>query len=249
MRDNKLLLCYNDYVKIHYYKLKSVSVFTGENNMDSTMEKIMALVPFLAAAFGEHCEVALQDCRTGCIIAISNGHISGRHVGSPLTDFARKIIDSGQWKEQDYFANYEGHTQDGRLLRSSTFFIKEKGELIGMLCINIDTTEYYNISQLVLSLGGLSQSLLPVLKGSSPLQQHHENFYNSIDDIFTAVLKELYGSTPPEKYTQETRMEILRRLNDMGVFLIRGSVSRIASKLNCSNSSLYRYLAEINNKN
>ncbi|MDR2784579.1 MAG: PAS domain-containing protein, partial [Treponema sp.] len=51
------------------------------------IEATKGIVEFLGEACGENCEIVLQDLREGKmeIVAIANGHISGRTVGAPPT--------------------------------------------------------------------------------------------------------------------------------------------------------------------
>jgi predicted transcriptional regulator YheO len=209
------------------------------------LQNYKKLVPFLGKVLGDHCEVALQDCRKGYILAIANGHISSRTVGAPLTDLAKKMIEEGKWKTSDYICNYEGHARDGKLLRSSTFFIKSGFRLLGMLCINIDTTDYQKVSELALKLGGLfpGQIITETTNGEPPEQ---ETFFDSMDDTITHILKDMYGDQLSEKFTQTERLNIISKLNDKGVFLVKGSINRIAVVLGCSEASIYRYLSKIN---
>ena len=69
------------------------------------------LVDFLGeGVLGENAEVVLRDCRKPDhdIIAIANGHVSGRTIGAPITDFTLSILANEEWKEKDYVVNYEG---------------------------------------------------------------------------------------------------------------------------------------------
>lgn len=202
------------------------------------------LIHFLGEALGEHCEIALQDCNKGYIEAIINGHISGRKVGAPLTDLAKKIIENGDWKKYDYITGYEGYTFDGKILRSSTFFIKDNGRLEGMLCINLDTSYYSQISELILKLGGLTTVGKTVLIGNEP-NARHETFIDNVEDIFTSVIRKLYGDGIPENFTQDDRLNIIRHLEDKEMFKIKGTIPFIAEKLRCSEASIYRYLSRI----
>ena len=100
-------------------------------HMEDLMNYYIRLVPFLGEALGKSFEVAVLDCRTESIVAITNNHISGRSVGAPMTDFAKKMVSSGEWRNRDYIASYSGHTGNNKLLRSSTYFIKSGDTLLG----------------------------------------------------------------------------------------------------------------------
>lgn len=214
--------------------------------MTNILEYYKKLVPFLGYAIGPSCEVALQDCQTGCIVAIANSNISGRKVGAPLTDLARHIISNNIWKEQDYIAGYEGRSQDGRLLRSSTFFIKENGRLLGMICINYDTSCFSQISRAMLELGGLTYSCDPVLINAVGHETApKESFLDNLDDSINNTIAEFFGNQIPEHFNQNERIEIIRKLNDKGIFLVKGGVGHVSSLLHCSDASVYRYLSLI----
>jgi predicted transcriptional regulator YheO len=204
------------------------------------------LVDFLGRAYGENCEIVLQDLREGrmCITAIANGRISGRAVGDPLTALAQRMITRGVWKKQDYICNHRGKTRDSRTLRSSTVFLKENDKLLGMLSINIDVSRYLDLSQGILALAGLYTEF-----PKTAIEDRKENFVDHAETVVKSVLEE-FGITENERgtFTQEERLAVVERLMDHGAFLVRGSVSSAAEKLGCSEASLYRYIATINRR-
>jgi predicted transcriptional regulator YheO len=219
------------------------------------IEAAKSIVEFLGKACGENCEVVLQDLREGKmgIIAIANGHISGRKVGSPPTDLALHLVAQEVWKTRDYICNYEGKTRDNRILHSSTFFLKNasKDKLLGMLCINIDTSKYIQLSEAALRLAGLDL----VNTSRSPKAEDNlnppvvENFYENMEEIIKSVLQELgLGDVPNPRLSKEERLVIIERLMEHGVFLLRGSISSMAEKLCCSEASIYRYIAMVNKR-
>lgn len=63
-------------------------------------------------------------------------------------------------------------------MKSSYFFIKDAGQLIGMLSINSSATQYQKLCQEILQLGGFS-SLLTLQPGkSAPVPDHFsERFF------------------------------------------------------------------------
>jgi len=104
------------------------------------LQQYVKLTEFLGHTLGPDYEVALHDLtdRNRSIVAIANSHVSGRELGAPLTNTALKILRDKSYESHDYLLHYRGVSADGRILRSSTFFIKQNGKLIGMLCINFD---------------------------------------------------------------------------------------------------------------
>jgi predicted transcriptional regulator YheO len=205
-----------------------------------------ALVEFIGQAYGENCEAVLLDLRPGrrCVTAIRNGQISGRAAGSALTDTALRMEKSGIWKTRDHVCNYAGKAADGRSLRSSVYFIKDEGKLLGMLCINVDTSRFSAISRELLRLGGIEPRDKSAEKKDGAAAPLH-----SRDGIIAAVFAEMgLDSGSAAELDQEKRLAVTERLMDQGLFQIRGSVSVLAKKLRCSEASLYRYIGMIRKK-
>ena len=63
---------------------------SAADNNRKTVEAYIPMVKFIAAVCGPRCEVALHDLDDvdHSIVAIENGHITGRKVGDGLVDFA-----------------------------------------------------------------------------------------------------------------------------------------------------------------
>lgn len=124
--------------------------------MDARLEPYRVVVSFLGEALGPDYEVVLHDLTSedGTIVAIVNNHISGRTEGAPLSNMALRFIQERMYEKQDYLAGYQGASQAKGRLRSSTMFIKDNGQLIGMLCINFAAGKYSRIAQELLALCG-----------------------------------------------------------------------------------------------
>lgn len=216
--------------------------------MSDIMKHYEVLTNFLGNVLSDNYEIALLDLREGkrCITAIANGQNSGRTVGAPLTDLALKIIKEGIWKKEPYLLNYSGLTKDKRPLISSTFFIKEGQELLGMLCLNVDTQIYQQLCQSILKLGGLSIDS-PSSKFIDLPVEHTETFTNDIGDIIASAMPDYITENriPADRLTQDEKISIVKQLNEKGVFMIKGAVSEAALKLNCSDATIYRYLSKI----
>ena len=206
------------------------------------------ITDFLGKVLSENYEVALLDLRDGkrCITAIANGQNSGRSVGAPITDLALKIIQQDIWKKEPYLVNYSGLTKDKRPLISSSFFIKEEDKLLGMLCLNVDIRVYTDLCHSILKMGritaGFEEEILPEI-----VPEHTETFTNDISDMIDSTMQDYIREEriPVERLTQEEKISIVKQLNEKGIFLIKGAVSEVAAKLNCSEATVYRYLSKI----
>ena len=131
--------------------------------MDARLEPYRTLVSFLGEALGPDYEVVLHDLTSeeGTIAAIVNNNISGRTEGAPLSNMALRFIHGKVYEKQPYVAGYQGASQAKGRLRSSTMFIKDGSELIGMLCINFDAAKYSRMAQELLALCGAHQEPSP----------------------------------------------------------------------------------------
>lgn len=216
--------------------------------MVDIMEHYEKLVHFLGNVLTPNCEIALLDLRDNknCITAIANGHVSGRTIGAPITNLALQIISNNIWLQSDSQCNYLGLTKDNNHLRSSTYFIKDNNELVGMLCINIDITPFETLSKSILQMAYLNSDPLPV-SISEPSNIKHENFSNSLSDTIHNILKENITATaiPVNRLTQKEKISLVSKLHQNGVFHIKGAVANVAESLQCSEATIYRYLNKV----
>jgi predicted transcriptional regulator YheO len=208
-------------------------------------ERFDILAQFLSKSFGKNSEIVIQSTlkENSGIVAIYNGHISGRKVGDSLTRLALQIIEEKLYLENEYLVNYEGKSKDpSRIIQSSTYFIKnEVNEMIGMLCVNTDVTEYRSIAADVLSLVSLDNLLVEEGQVNQPIL-YTEKISQTIPDIIKDIFLEL-NILEDEKLDKNQKIEIISELNKRGVFNMKGAISEVAKTLNISEPSAYRYLA------
>lgn len=198
----------------------------------------VGLVPFLAAVCGPGAEIVVHDVMNteNSIIAIGNG-ISGRKIGDPLTDLARDFQQSGVYKDNEFMHKYKGHTKKGDFL-SSTFFIKNKGKLIGMLCINksmVPTQELNVALQTLMEQFNLA---------SAPADSASENLNGPIANMMNNRITEIISQSGilPSRMSIDEKVKTVHRLNDAGVLMMKGAVAEIAKQLSVSIPTVYRYL-------
>ena len=207
------------------------------------------LVDFLGEVLGENAEVVLRDCRKPDhdIIAIA----SGRTIGAPITDFTLSILANEEWKEKDYVVNYEGKAAPDKRLRSSTYFIREEGKLVGQLCVNIDMTPYEQVMDRIRQLSGMGLMSDGGQSGiicSGPVENFSEDV---IGDMMKKAVITVVGSSEAkvrERLTQKEKIEIIGELNRAGLFQLKGAVGAVAEYLYCSEASVYRYQSKIQRK-
>ena len=164
------------------------------------------------------------------------------------------ILRDRSYETNDYCLQYHGISVNGKDLRSNTFFIKQDGRLIGMLCINFDDSRYRDISDRILGLCHPDLFVTNVLMQPSMSRPPEdrpapEKFRNSADAVAVdAINRELDRmGVVPERLTSEERLKVITALEASGTFLLKGAVKSAAASLHCSQASIYRYLAQVKN--
>ncbi|PEY30852.1 YheO-like PAS domain protein [Bacillus cereus] len=216
------------------------------------LKRYIPLVHFIADVIGENCEVVLHDVTNPdeSIIEVVNGHLSGRKVGGHLTDLALKILQEKKYIEKHFISNYKGNSKNNQTFRSSSYFIKdEHNNIIGMLCVNID------ISNIIKARDWLDSMIMSNTSMNDDAEKSHpnleldlsenleENLDSLLSSLITGVLLEC--EVPPERMSPDEKMEVIKKLNDKGVFLLKGGVSEVAKHLKASEATIYRYLNKV----
>lgn len=202
------------------------------------MEFLRDMVRALAAQFGSNCEVVLHDLRRpydSTIVAIENGHVTGRKVGDPGTNLGLEIL-RGTEQDGNKF-NYLTQTKDGRMLRSTSVYMKNKnGETIGALCINFDITDLMVAEKTLQSLTLTGQA--------SPVK---ESFVSNVSDLLDALLQEAQEQIgkPVALMQKEDKRRMVELLDRKGALLVKKGGERICQFLNISKYTLYSYLEEV----
>lgn len=232
-----------------------------DNEQDTVLAQDLALVQsyiplveFLGMALGQSTEVVLHDVAhpDQSVIAIANGHVSGRSIGSPSTDLMFKVLRDGIRDGKDYVIGYEAHSPLHEVpLVSSTFFIRRDGRIVGALCLNTDPSAFIAVKQSLERLGTLYFSTMQhssatattnATAGSNEMQE--ENLVASVADMAADTIAAMCTrrGMNAHKLSVDDRLEIIRTLNDRGYFRFKGSIGTVADQLGVAESSVYRYL-------
>ncbi len=204
------------------------------DKMHPLMVNIIPLVDLIAEAFGKNCEVALFEMSSNnSIIYIANGHVTGRKVGDTMRQ--HEITSIQNVNGHNKVLNYSSTTKEGRTLKSSMYFIKNDSEQnIGCLCINFD------VSDLVVASKAL-ENLLSI--GQCQTNNVKDNINDILIDIVNSTLNSI--GIPISYLNKDDKVEIVKKLNDKGLFLIKGAVDYVAERLCVSRYTIYNYLEEI----
>lgn len=221
--------------------------------MHELVARHQPLVRFLAEVMGPSTEVVLHDLTDPeqSIVAIENGAVSGRAVGGPVTDLLLKVIHDGG--RQDFIANYRATLKGDRSSRSSSYFIRDpKGAIVGVLCVNTDLSCAVELERQLKAFIDLAPPgaapASPAAAAAAPAPEPaeaSEHLHATIDEVLRSMVEQVLGPADGQaKLSPGEKAEIIRRLNDTGLFLLKGGVSEVARRLNISEASVYRYISK-----
>lgn len=213
--------------------------------MNPNIKKFIPIADFLGEVLGTNTEIIVHDLTNykHSIVHIINQHISNRQIGDPITDLVLEFIASESKGNKQFISNYNSKTVEGRLLYSSTYFIRdEKNEIVGALCLNSD---YHDVKK---SLSFLT-SLLPNYVDDKVLSLNNikENLNSNPQELTLNKIDAIINQFDviPQRMTTEEKTDIISALNECGIFNIRGSVQEVADKLHMSEPSVYRYIKKL----
>lgn len=211
-------------------------------NADEVLQVFRPVMHAIAAAGGPTVEVVLHKLDGAdvdldhTIIAIENGHVTGRSVGGPSTSLGLDVM-SDRKKDHDAFG-YTGFTDDGRELRcSSVYFHNADGNIVAALCINVDLSSLRQARSLL-------NALLPAapVSESSPREYFGTDLVAILDAMVTEVIDGI--GRPVGQMSRDDKIAVLRRLDQQGATQMRKSVESIAARLGISRVTAYAYLDE-----
>lgn len=201
------------------------------------MEFFQVLSRNLGIQFGTNCEIVLHDFTQekldSTIVAVTNGHVTGRSLGDGPTSLFFRYFKDGMHEDIEPYINC---TDDGRIFKSSTTLIKNsEGKVIGSLCINMDITALKMMENSIQKFCSLD---------SQPLVEEH--FPNKVSELLEQMLEEctLRIGKPPQTMSREEKIQAIRYLDQKGIFLITKSGKRVCSYFQISKYTFYNYLDE-----
>ncbi|MBK4161430.1 transcriptional regulator [Corynebacterium macginleyi] len=239
---------------------------------ENFLEQYIPLVDFLGQAMGPNTEIVLHDLDVPdkSIIGIANGHISGRELGGPVTDFALWFMKQGDAAAVPMMTGYRAVNGEGKVCRSSSYFLRDAtGHMRGMLCINVELSELIQIRDAADTLiGGTEAPALdkakafggypgttappktPALEAAAnkkPEEPYSESLRSNVEHLLDSMLDSAISthSTPVTSMQRHERLEVIATLEDDGFFLLKGGIAAAAARLGVSEPTVYRYLVQV----
>jgi predicted transcriptional regulator YheO len=203
-------------------------------------EQLKIVVDGIARTFGRRCEVVLHDLSDlkRSIIKIENGQVTGRSVGSSITDQGLKYLRND--RGENLLINYPSTTEDGRFLKSSTFIFRDmQGIPAAAVCVNFDVTDILNFNAAIDDIFGFPEET----DVKTAIETFQGDAGTTLNEIADKTIRKAGKAIP--SMGKSDKIEIIRLLEDQGFFLIKGAIKFIANKLMVSKFTIYNYLDKV----
>lgn len=212
--------------------------------MRHTLDFLKQLAHGLAIQFGSSCEIAIHDLKTKdlekSIVYIENGHISNRQIGDGPSGIVLETLQSDPSTIHDKLS-YLTKTEDGRILKSSTFYIRDDdGSISYIFSLNYDITAFTAASTAIQSLIATKDNL-PDLTGDSPRQITH-----NVNELLDLLIEQAVAKVgkPVAMMNKDDKVAVVQYLDHAGAFLITKSGDKVSSYLGISKFTLYSYIGK-----
>jgi len=209
------------------------------------LRSYFAVAQGLAEMFGPQCEVVLHDLAQmpHSIVAIENGHVTGRRQGDAPTD---QMLRSLRNADDTPDVRLYGTSTDGRILKSLAVTLRDgDGRPVGVLGVNLDVSELVRAQRALASLAAVGA---PHDAGAPETE---ELFGGDIRDVLAGMISAILadmGKTPATM-SRDEKMEVVARLEERGAFLVKRSAEQVAEALDLSRFTIFSYLKEIRRQN
>lgn len=203
---------------------------------DSILGHYVQVASIVAEMFAPDLEVIVHDLRNpdASIVAIFNGHVTGRKIGDATSDLGRKRL---RGEVPDRIVNYKNESPTGDQMRSSTLAIRmPDGALLGSIAFNFRLTAFYDFSKF----------LNTFLQGNQYdfLETKESFFFNTPKEEIREVYLQFLIQKGWQGHTLSSsqKREVVRFFYQQGHFNKRGIVTEIAELLKLTRATVYRYL-------
>lgn len=211
----------------------------GMENTKNLLESYIPLAKSTAKMFGPNCEVVIHDLTNpqASVMFTVNNHVTGREIGQSFDHLVKTVLQS-----EDYLAGYTFKTEDNRTIRSSTSLIRDsKKKVVGAFCINFD----------VEALNQMQQFMDTFLSTKVEVQENEttsNDDFDNVEGIVDQLIQQIIQNSVHPVMKRHEKIELIRFMDEKGIFLMKGSVEKVASMLGISKVTVYSYLDEIKHK-
>jgi predicted transcriptional regulator YheO len=208
------------------------------SNIHPKLKLLIPVAEGIVQTFGKSCEVAIHDLlRPESSLVYVAGTITNRKIGAPVTNIVLENLRKHGHHCEDLIS-YKNVTRDGRVLKSSTIYIRDDDDkIIGCLCMN------YDITELIAHKSYMEQFMA---FGDKFQTETSEFFASDITEVLDNMIEQVIARTaiPVAMMQKEDKINVVLELDNKGVFMIKGAVDKVAAMLGVSRYTIYNYLEE-----
>jgi predicted transcriptional regulator YheO len=215
----------------------------------TTMAVLHSVAEMLGRAVGPNVEAVVHDLTrpTRSVVAIANGHVTGRAIGSSILEgpkedkaFAHAIeqLAPGAPSTSTIVSGYPTLTPTGQPLKSDTVIFRDQtGVAFAALCINSDMAVFE----------AAHSWLERVLRGEKRDAATAPAKRPQMDALMQQIFEEAVRAfgKPVGTLNRAEKVAAVERMLRSGVFMVRGSIEKAAAMLGVTRFTIYNYLEEV----
>lgn len=217
-----------------------------ERERRQLFQALHPVVQMLSTIVGPHIEIVLHDLLQpqSSIVAIANGHVSGRRVGHSIlsgpkddrafADAKRLLVERGD-AVHSVVGSYPTRTRSGRPLHSSTVVFRDaSGEPFAALCLNAD------LSIIEAAHAWLGRLLPGHDAAPFPPDETPPDKDALMQEIVADAVRRL--GKPVQLMDRDEKIRAVQAMMQRGLFHVKGGVVHAAAALGVSRFTIHNYL-------
>lgn len=212
--------------------------------MNKELEKYFVIADTVQEMNGDICEVILHELtKSGSYVAyVANGTVTGQKTGEKSDYFVEQVLENKDFKD-DHLSNYFFRTTDEKAVKSSSALLRDQdGDVIGMICINMDITMLQNVNTMLMNY--LKTDLEA---GRNPGTVEHD-VPQDVMAVIDKLIMSVIGSTDTRELSRSKCVGLVRLMDEKGIFLVKGAMDKVAELMGVSRVTIYSYLDEARGK-
>jgi len=207
-----------------------------------TLEHYIRVAKLLGDMFAKSScvEVLVHDLRREGfpILAIFNGHLTGRYLGHSTSVYGS--LDADLKRLPDAVSNYVFVGPNGKRFVSSSLTIRnKKGQAIGAFSVNFDTSVFEQMSAFLQQFVMAST----VAKPPAPSQPEGPSGVLPQDALLNEIHKVImHNNFHLHALSREDKQHIVQELHQAGLLQRHGMVTLLATELRITRATVYKYV-------
>lgn len=206
------------------------------------LERYLPIAKMIGRSLGKNCEVVLHDLTRphNSVVYVANSHVTGRRLGQSFDRLIKKLLLKPELID-DQRCNYVYTADNGNTVKSSTVLLRDhNAKVIGAMCINVDISAVQKAADVL-------QSIISPMDETEQ-EKAPEPELSNVGDVLDAIIDSIIAETDSQNASRRQRLEMISFMDGKGVFLVKGSVEKVADRMGISAVTVYSYLDEVRKK-